>query len=81
MDNLINGFRNPGAQVIFSLNSINLNLAEITPGLQHTNLITITMFSLSLIRIFFMQRIKIALLTIMTSTVITVHILKFRLGM
>lgn len=33
-DNLINGFKNPGAQVIFSLHCTNLNTAEIIPGLQ-----------------------------------------------
>ena len=46
MDNLITGFRNPGAQVIFSLHFTNLNPGKITPALQHANLITITTLSL-----------------------------------
>lgn len=40
MDNLINGLKNPGAQVIFSLHSANPNTGEIIPGLQHTYLTT-----------------------------------------
>lgn len=46
MDNLINGFKNPGAQVIFLLHSTNPNIGEIIPGLQHANLISITKFFL-----------------------------------
>lgn len=38
-------FKNPGAQVIFSLHFTNPDTGEIIPGLQYTNPISISTFS------------------------------------
>lgn len=77
--------KNPGARVIFSLHSTNLNPGEIIPGLEHANLISITVFYyyyfFASVLLEISQRTKIAPLTIMTCTGSGLHIVKFRLGM
>lgn len=80
-NNLVNGFRNPGAQIIFSLHPTNLNPGEIIPASPHANLIAITTCSHFVIKIFLMQRTETALLTVQSRQVLVVYIVTFRRGM